>query len=207
MSLKSGATGGGWQTQSPSGGPFAMEAAVRILNAVLRLIDNLNDWIGRALSVSVLLMFALVMIEVIRRYFFNSPTVWGNELTQLIFGAYVILSGGYILRFNGHVNVDVFYSHFTPKTKAILDIITFILFFLFCGMLLIYGGQLAWESLTTWERSQSAWNPPVYPFKLMIPLGALLLLLQGTAKLIRDIFILIPGATLTTEKSAEKETL
>jgi TRAP-type mannitol/chloroaromatic compound transport system permease small subunit len=180
---------------------------VRILNVVLGFIDNLNDWIGRVLSVTVLIMFVLVMLEVIRRYFFNSPTVWGNELTQLIFGTYVILSGGYILRFNGHVNVDIFYARFTPKTKAILDIITFVVFFLFCGMLLIYGGQLAWESLTTWEHTQSAWNPPVYPFKLMIPLGALLLLLQGTAKLIRDIFVLIPGAKLTTAKPAEKETL
>jgi TRAP-type mannitol/chloroaromatic compound transport system permease small subunit len=187
--------------------PLSGRQRVRTLNAVLRFIDNLNDWIGRALSLTVLLMFVLVMIEVIRRYFFNAPTVWGNELTQLLFGTYVILSGGYILRFNGHVNVDIFYARFSPKTKAVLDIITFLVFFLFCGMLLVYGGQLAWESLVTWESSQSAWNPPVYPFKLMIPLGALLLLLQGIAKLIRDICVLIPGANLTAAKSGEKETL
>lgn len=180
---------------------------MRTLNAVLRFIDNLNDWIGRALSLTVLLMFVLVMMEVIRRYFFNAPTVWGNELTQLLFGAYVILSGGYILRFNGHVNVDIFYARFSSKTKAVLDIVTFLVFFLFCGMLLVYGGQLAWESLVTWERSQSAWNPPVYPFKLMIPLGALLLLLQGIAKLIRDICVLIPGVKLSATDTGEKESL
>ena len=184
-----------------------MEDWVHTLNAVLRFIDNLNDWIGKALSLSILLMFFLVLVEVIRRYFFNSPTVWGNELTQLLFGTYVILSGGYILRHNGHVNVDIFYSRLSIKTKALMDIFTSILFFLFCGMLLMYGGQLAWESLTTWERSRSAWNPPLYPFKLMIPLGAFLLLLQGIAKLIRDILILTSRSTYTTVKPAEKDPL
>ncbi|RJQ65311.1 MAG: TRAP transporter small permease subunit [Desulfobacteraceae bacterium] len=186
---------------------FTWRQGVQILNAVLRFIDNLNDWVGRVLSLSILLMFVLVLMEVIRRYFFNSPTVWGNELTQLIFGAYVILSGGYILRYGGHVNVDIFYARLSPKPKALLDIITFILFFLFCGMLLIYGGQLAWESLITWEHTQSAWNPPAYPFKLMIPLGAFLLLLQGIAKLIRDILILTTGTSIATGQTAEKEIL
>lgn len=180
---------------------------MQTVNAVLRFIDQLNEWVGRVLALSVLLMFFLVVTEVIRRYFFNAPTVWGNELVQLLFGAYVILSGGHILKHNGHVNVDIFYARFSARTKAGLDIFTFLLFFLFCGMLLLYGGQLAWESLSTWEHSQSAWNPPVYPFKLMIPLGALLLLLQGTAKLIRDIIILVTGQELEGTGPAEKESL
>jgi len=180
---------------------------VQTLNAVLRWIDNLNDWVGRILSFGIFFMFVLVLAEVIRRYFFNSPTVWGNELTQLIFGAYVVLSGGHILRWGGHVNVDIFYSRLSDKRKAVLDIATYIIFFLFCSMLLYYGGQLAWESLTTLEHSQSAWNPPLYPFKLMIPLGALLLLLQGTAKLIRDILTLISGKPVQRAETAERETL
>jgi TRAP-type mannitol/chloroaromatic compound transport system permease small subunit len=180
---------------------------VKILKAVLRFIDSLNEWIGRVLALGILIMFLLVLTEVIRRYFFNSPTVWGNELTQLIFGTYVILSGGHILRYGGHVNVDIFYARRSDRTKAVLDIFTFCLFFLFCGMLLLYGGQLAWESLTTLEHTQSAWNPPVYPFKLMIPLGALLLLLQGVAKLMRDILTLISGEPLSTAEPKGKETL
>lgn len=180
---------------------------MKILNAVLTFIDNLNDWVGRLLSYGVFLMFILVLTEVVRRYFFNSPTVWGNELTQLIFGAYVILSGGHILARGGHVNVDIFYARLSPKGRALADIITSSIFFLFCGMLLYYGGSLAWESLTTFEHSQSAWNPPLYPFKLMIPLAALLLLLQGTAKLIRDIRTLATGEPSQTIESAERETL
>jgi len=180
---------------------------VQILKSVVVFIDNINDWLGRILALGILVMFVLVLSEVIRRYFFNAPTVWGNELTQLVFGTYLILSGGYILRFNGHVNVDIIYSQFSIRTKAMLDIATFFLFLLFCGMLFVYGGQLALESLSTLEHSQSAWNPPLYPFKLMIPLGAFLLIIQGLAKLARDIFILITGTELTTTLTASKESL
>lgn len=180
---------------------------MRTLNLILSFIDNLNDWIGRILAYGSFLMFILVLSEVVRRYFFNAPSVWANELTQLIFGAYVILSGGYILRWGGHVNVDIFYSTLSDRWKALLDIATSIVFFLFCGMLLKYGGELAWESLSTFEHSQSAWNPPLYPFKLCIPIAAVLLILQGLAKLIRDILTLVKGKAVETADAIEREVL
>jgi TRAP-type mannitol/chloroaromatic compound transport system permease small subunit len=180
---------------------------VRKLLAVLGVVDTINDWIGRVLSFGVLLMFLLVLSEVIRRYFFNAPTVWGNELTQFMFGAYVILSGGHILRWGGHVNVDIIFGRFSPRTQATIDICTFVLFFLFCGMMVFYGGSLAWESISIWEHSNSAWSPPLYPVKIMIPIGAFLLLLQGFAKLIRDILALIYGTQFAPGEAGEKETL
>ncbi len=180
---------------------------VRILNRILKLVDSINDWVGKVLSFGVLFMFGLVLIEVIRRYFFNSPTVWGNELTQLTFGVYTVLAGGYVLRWGGHVNVDIFYNRFSTKGRAIIDIITFALFLIFCGMILLYGGSLAWDSLSRLEHSQSAWNPPLYPVKLMIPTGAFLLLLQGIAKLVRDIVTVGTGEKIATPGTGERETL
>ncbi len=177
------------------------------MRAILGLIDKINDWSGKILSYGALIMFVLVLSEVVRRYFFNSPTVWANELVQMIFGAYVVLSGGHLLLWGGHVNVDVLYSGFSEKGKAVADIVTSFLFFAFVAMLLIYGGSLALESLMTLERTQSAWNPPAYPIKLMIPLGALLLLLQGLAKLIRDIMTLARIKDAGTMGKGEKEVL
>ncbi|MFC1819475.1 TRAP transporter small permease subunit [Thermodesulfobacteriota bacterium] len=133
--------------------------------------------------------------------------MWGTELTQMIFGVYVILSGGHILRWGGHVNVDILYNHFSTRVKAIIDICTFVLFFLFCGMMLLYGGSLAWESLSIWEHSESAWNVPIYPVKMMIPIGAFLLLLQGFAKLIRDILTVIYGTQFASSDTGERETI
>ena len=177
------------------------------LNAILKMVDDINDWVGKVFSMGILLMFALVLTEVVRRYFFNSPTVWGNELTQMTFGVYIVLSGGHILRWGGHVNVDILYSRFSTRGKAIIDIITFSLFLMFCGMMVVYGGSLAWESLARFEHSQSAWNPPLYPVKLMIPTGAFLLLLQGIAKLLRDILTLVAGEESTAPETEERETL
>ena len=177
------------------------------LKTILTIIDSVNNRIGNLLSYFLFLFFVLLLVEVILRYFFNSPTVWGNELTQMLFAVYVILCGGYILRWGGHVNVDILYSRFPTKGKALVDIITFTLFLIFCGTLLIYGGSLAWESLSRLEHSQSAWNPPLYPVKLMIPTGAFLLLLQGTAKLIRDIVTLFTGEKITIPETGERETL
>jgi len=102
-----------------------------LLKAFLKIINAVNDWVGNLLSYFLFLFFALLFMEVILRYFFNSPTVWANELAQMLFGAYAILAGGYILRTGGHVNVDILYSHLSKKSKAGLDIFTSILFFLF----------------------------------------------------------------------------
>ncbi len=180
---------------------------MKILNKAIRVIEWINNQTGKILSLFVLLMFFLILMEVFRRYLLNSPTVWSNELTQMLFGTYVILAGGYILATGGHVNVDIFYSRMSRKTQAKVDIVTSFLFFMFSGMMLIYGGFLAWESLSILERSQSAWNPPIYPVQLMIPLGAGLLLLQGAAKLIRDIQIVVKGVDDGDAAVHEKETL
>mgnify|MGYP001823683756 FL=1 len=178
-----------------------------ILKAFLKFIDAVNDRVGNLLAYFLFFFFVLLLMEVILRYFFNSPTVWANELAQMLFGAYAILAGGYILRTGGHVNVDILYSRLSRKQRAVLDIVTSSLFFLFCGMLLVYGGSLAWDSLARFEHSQSAWNPPLYPAKLMIPLAALLLMLQGLAKLIRDILILCNIDTGVTVETQKGETL
>jgi TRAP-type mannitol/chloroaromatic compound transport system permease small subunit len=125
----------------------------------------------------------------------------------MLFGAYAILAGGYIMRTGGHVNVDILYSRLSKKSRAVLDILTSLLFFLFCTMLLVYGGSLAWDSLSRFEHSQSAWNPPLYPAKLMIPLAAVLLLLQGLVKLIRDILLLFDIDTDSRQETRKGETL
>lgn len=177
------------------------------MSKIPRVIDEVNDWIGRLFSYGVLVMFVLVLLEVILRYAFNSPTVWTNELTQFVFGAYVVLSGGYIMRWGGHVNVDIIYSHLSARGQALMNILTFPLFLMFSGMLLVFGGFLTWESIKIWEHSESAWNPPVYPAKLMIPLGAFLLIMQGVSQFIRNIRTLFWGEKSEATAIIEKETL
>jgi TRAP-type mannitol/chloroaromatic compound transport system permease small subunit len=164
-----------------------------VINAISKAIHDVNDWVGRMVSLLVIPLAGLLLMETVMRYVFNSPTLWAGELTQMLFGAFAVLAGGYVLRWEGHVTVDIVYSRLPPRVKRIVDIVTSPLFFMFCGVLLYVGGSMAWDSLTTWEHSESAWNPPVYPVKMMIPLGALLLFLEGLTKLANDILGLIKG--------------
>ena len=159
--------------------------------AFMRAVTWLNGRVGRFAAYFVLLIFVLLFAEVLLRYFFRTPTVWTNELAQLLFGAYAVLSGGYLLARGGHVNVDIVYSHFPRRVKAIVDIATSVLFFLFVVILLVLGLSFAWDAVGKLEHSHSAWNPPIWPFKVMIPVAAALLLLQGIVKLIADICVVL----------------
>lgn len=160
-----------------------------MIAAFMRGVTRLNDFIGRWVALLVFAMFAFLLLEVGFRYLFNSPTVWTNELTQMLFGIYAVMSGGYIMAHRGHVNVDLLHSHLKPRKRAALDIVTSLVFFIFTLALLWFGIDMAQESMSSWETSYSAWNPPIWPVKLAIPIGTALLVLQGLVKLLEDIAI------------------
>ncbi|MEO0682290.1 MAG: TRAP transporter small permease subunit [Pseudomonadota bacterium] len=162
------------------------------LTAIARAITTLNRWIGSLLSWGVLILFALLLSDVVFRYVAQAPMVWSSELSVLIFGPYAILGGGYLLARRQHVNVDLIYGELPRRGKALVDVLTSALFFLFIIILVIESWSLAWDSVSRWERSfLSTWQPYVWPSKLMIPVAAVLLLAQGVIKLIADVFILL----------------
>jgi TRAP-type mannitol/chloroaromatic compound transport system permease small subunit len=158
-----------------------------LVYSFMRGVTRVNELVGRWVAHLIFAIFLLLIVEVFLRYSFRSPTVWTNELAQLLFGAYAVLSGGYLLAHSGHVNVDIVYGKFPPRVRAWIDIATSVLFFAFAIVLFWQGWLFAYESVEKFETSQSAWNPSIWMFKVMIPLGAALLLLQGVVKLIQDI--------------------
>lgn len=162
-----------------------------LLQKLINGVSRLNDVIGRWIAVLIFGMSALLVFEVICRYFFDSPTIWTNELAQFLFGIYAIMAGGYVMAHHGHVNVDLLYSHLSVRVRAIVDVCTAVLFYIFMLAFLYFASSMAWESFQSWETSYSAWNPPVWPVKAFMPLAAFLVLLQGTVKLLRDIAVAI----------------
>jgi TRAP-type mannitol/chloroaromatic compound transport system permease small subunit len=170
-------------------------------------VTRLNDFVGRMVAYLIVPIFAFLILEVFLRYLLNAPTVWTNELTQMLFGAYAVLSGGYILAHRGHVNVDLLHSRFGPRTRAVIDIVGSLIFFVFVLAILYYGYEMAQESVSTWETSYSAWNPPIWPIKVAIPVGAGLLLLQGIVKLLEDIAIALDLDYYTPEQDTKRDKL
>ncbi len=131
--------------------------------------------------------------EVIARFAFNSPTNWVHESMFLMYGMQYMLAGAYAYKEDQHVRVDVIYTKFSPRGKAAADIFTSIFFFIFIGALFWTSWRFAADSIGNNEHSFTEWGIQYWPVKVMMPIGAGLLLLQGVAKLIRDIIFLSRG--------------
>lgn len=169
------------------------------MNYVLRLlhgIDAINERAGKAISILVVCMMGILCWEVILRYAFNSPTIWAHEVSGHIFAVYSVLGGAYVLLVNGHVRSDVVYARFSPRGRAILDLVTFPLFFMLLGILLVEGIPMALRSIAVREVTVSFLHSPVYPIKACIPIAVFLMLLQGLAHFIRALALVITGREL-----------
>lgn len=166
---------------------------MRVLRQVLRAIDLVNAWVAKTVAWVVVVIIATTIYEIVMRYVFNAPTDWVFEFNYLIHGPYFLLLGAYTFAINGHVNVDIIYARLSRRTRAVVDLFTMPLFFFFALMMLIHGASFAMNSLSFRETLSSAWAPPIYPVKFVIPVAAFLLLLQGLAKYIRDLHLAVTG--------------
>ena len=166
---------------------------MRLQKSVLRFIDSMSIWSGKAVSMLVLVMVASLTYEVIMRYAFTAPTIWAHELSTMIFGGYYVMGGAFALYYGTHVNMDLLHRRLSVRKRAIVDVFTSMLFFVFIGVLLWKSAALAVESVQFMEYSSSMWRPPIYPVKVSVPVAAALILLQGLAKFIRDLATVITG--------------
>ncbi|MFP4573411.1 MAG: TRAP transporter small permease subunit [Desulfobacterales bacterium] len=159
----------------------------------IRTVTKFTDITGKILMWLPWILMAIIVWEVALRNVFGRPTIWAHELSVMFFGALAILGGAYTLRARGHVSMDLFYNKLSERGRAVLDIITFPLFFAFVFTLLWYGTLFAMRSYASHEASISTWGPPLWPVKFTIPIGAFLLLIQGIAKLFSDILVAVKG--------------
>ncbi|HYB20640.1 MAG TPA: TRAP transporter large permease subunit [Thermodesulfobacteriota bacterium] len=126
----------------------------------------------------VVLTGIFVSYEVIRRYFFNSPTTWVLEISIYVVLASNFLSFAYVLRENGHVKVDFLTNHLSPQTARILEVSTSLLGLLYCLVMAYEGGMMTLSSFLRGEVSPTILNVPIFIPQLFIPLGAILLVYQ-----------------------------
>lgn len=168
-----------------------------MLRAFIRIIDTVSEKLGNMLSILIPAMVVVLAIEVVARYAFQSPTVWAHETSIFLYGYCGMLAGAYTLKHRGHINVDILYSRLSPRKKAILNVLTGFLFFLMVGLVIYQGWKMGMKSLVMHEHTSSPWAPPLAHFRLVIPVGAFLLLLQGIANWIRNLYLAITNRELT----------
>ena len=164
----------------------------------LSVIGDLTQRTGEGLAWFLLPLIGVTAYEVISRFIFNEPTVWAHETTSLMFAFYSILPGGYCLLQEQHVRVDVLWVRLSPRGKAIADIATCGLSFIFIVALLWFSVPWAWHSFQIRETTTSVWGPPLYPAKIFLVLGIFWLLVIMVWKFILDLYTIIQKKPLLT---------
>lgn len=158
---------------------------LKIVHAYIKTITKINKALFILASVLMLFIVPSMMIDVISRYVFNSPTVWGMEFAVLLFGPYFLLGGPYLLHIGGHVNLDLVRVRMPEKLGIVVDFINQLIIIFFCTVLLIYSLPLVEQSIAYGETTFSAWNPPLWPYKIAVPVSLCLLALQSIADVIQ----------------------
>ena len=162
---------------------------------VVEGIDRFSDLCGRATAWLIIPMALAVTYEVIARYFFAAPTIWAFDVTYMLYGTHFMLGTAYTLMKIGHVRTDMLYQNWSVRRQNWIDLIGY-LFFYFPAMAFFfyYGYQESSHSWAIGETSDaSPWRPIIYPFKTVIPVTAVLLIIQGIAEVMKCLYAIRTG--------------
>ncbi|MEQ8697871.1 TRAP transporter small permease subunit [Bauldia litoralis] len=149
------------------------------------------DWISIAISrVAMFLVPFIVLImfyEVVRRYIFEKPTLWVNEMSLWIGGVIYLLAGLYVMQQRGHIRMFILYDIVPRPVQKVFDIISTLLICLFAAAIVWGGYNEAVTKFFRWETFGTAWDPPIpATIKPLILITVVLIGLQSISNLIRD---------------------
>ena len=161
----------------------------------LKIIDWLSEKSGQLGKWAVLLLIFAGSYEAIARHFFNAPTIWSYDSMIMAGGVIYMLGASYNYLHDSHTRVDLFYSRASPRRRALIDVICS-LFLFFPLMIIMFKLAVTW-AIKAWKIHEvmfnSFWYPPAAPYRTIFAIGLLLLILQGLARFIRDLYFVIKG--------------
>ena len=167
-----------------------------LMRVIVSRIDILNNWAGRITCLMLLPVISAMVYEVVARKLFVAPTDWAYDTSRMLSGAMFMLGAGYALMRGVHIRADFLYRNWRGETQALVDALLY-LFFYFPAMLFFFWVTFEY-SLKTWTRWEltmdSALMAPLAPMRTAMPVGIVLLILQGVAELARAIHSLSPKA-------------
>jgi len=149
------------------------------------ILLNFNKKICSVVSVVVFFFMVITTAAVIARYVFNHPLVWTWLTNRMLFGVFILFAGIYAMLENAHIRIEIFYDHFPPKMRLFSKIVTLAAFVIFMGVLVWQASWMGLNSLKMHERAPGAFQLPIYPFKLLMPIGAFLFLVVGIVVFLR----------------------
>ena len=155
-------------------------------------LERSTAGVGYIAALLIIPLVVATFYEVFARYVLGSPTFWAFELGYMLMGAHFLLGGALTLQRGEHVRIDFIYARLSERTKAAIDGIVYLVLLLPCTALVTAElWRIALLALTTGERSgQSAWNPAIWPFRMVLALSFTMLVLQVVAEMVKCIEVL-----------------
>ncbi|HZN85742.1 MAG TPA: TRAP transporter small permease subunit [Burkholderiales bacterium] len=172
---------------------------------LVRIIDKFTDTTGTWVAWLNLPLVGAISYEVVARYAFHSPTIWSFDVTYMLYGTIFMLGCAYALHKGAHIRTDFFFEKWSVKTKGIIDSIAYLVFF-FPSLLvfLVVSADEGWYAFSIGEVSeQTPWRPLLWPYKWVIPLAVLLLLIQGVSETIKSVWAARTGIELEHKEKIE----
>lgn len=155
----------------------------KALKGIIRIINAINEQVGKLTAWFTTVLVLLVGLHVLMRYQMDYNPTWITELEWHIFALIFLLGAGYSMKHDRHVRVDLFYTRFSEKDKALVNLIGTLFFLIpWCVLMIIYSFSYAMGAFDILEGSPNPGGLPArYLIKFAIPLGIGLLLLQAIA--------------------------
>ncbi len=173
---------------------------LKAIDRVVTAWETAVEWSGEIFIWLVVPIFVVMMMETVSRYLFARPLSFTYDTVVLTFGAYAVLGGAWCLLHGAHVAVDILETRLkksNPRRMALIRVLTSPLALLFLGALVWQGYSMASTSVALWERSSfTPFHAPIWPLKVVMLIGAFMLLLEGIARLYRDLVTVIKGANV-----------
>lgn len=180
---------------------------MRLLRVFIKVIDTFNHGVGRVMTYGIFVMMGILLWSMITK-FGDQPSLWTLEAAQFAMVTYFILGGPYALQMGSHVRMDLFYDNWSLKRKAFTDAFTVICLLVYL-LVLLWGaiGSTAYslgyfgkepigflaglltgtEEPGSMERSRTIWRPYLWPIKVTLCIGIVLMLLQALSELFKDV--------------------
>ncbi|MCP4492196.1 MAG: TRAP transporter small permease subunit [Gammaproteobacteria bacterium] len=158
----------------------------RFIRQYVTFVEAVNYRLGRIAMYGIFVIVAVLLWSSISKTFFL-PSLWTLETAQFAMVAYYILGGPYSMQLGSNVRMDLFYAPWSIRKKAWFDAITVFFLIFYLGVLLWGAVDSTQYALQYGERSYSSWRPYMWPIKVVMCVGFLLMLLQSTCELIKDI--------------------
>ena len=156
------------------------------IKSYVRIVDNVNYRIGRVTMLVIFIMVGILFYSAISKTFFN-PSLWTYEFAQFLMVGYFLFGGAYSLQTDSHVRMDLLYGRWTSRTKNRWDAVTSLVMISYL-VLLLYGSiSSTYYAIEYGERSYSIWRPYMWPIKVLMTVGIILMLLQAISQFFKDL--------------------